>query len=637
MNIFHAAREMWWVLLKSRKGVSLGLLMLIGLSASIPCISGLFQLPVDLNSGPLINSILYRVMNQDQTILAIQTGEIDMAASYFDPVHYESLRNNPDIDIVNASRNGYGHIAINCRDPPLNETVLRQAFAYAFDKTRVTSEIFDGQSREHDSLVPYRNGWCIENQLPYHYYTAQPIIGNQILNDSGKFPFGSNGYRTYNGLPFDIEVAYPADIPSIPVRTYRIAVDALLSLHVNASARPMKYFELLAVLDSHGDYDMAAGGFLNFNNNDVDWLAYQYWSEYADSPSQNPSNFMNETYDRCRDQLLHGVTYEEVYNASYWMQRILHEQVPLVVTDMTIYHQAYRTDRFIGHVPDLGGYITGPWTMRRIHCLDGSYGGMVRVAIAKDPDSFNIFTAESSASEIIFNELYSSLYRYGPDLKPYPDLADKLLIETHDDNSDVQNGHTRFTLDIIQNATWSDGVSLTAQDIAFTFNYLLQSGAPLGSSNPLSGLIAVYAPTAYRVVIEYNTESYWHFSKFAYLPIIPKHIFTPDGGIGYDGWSTWNPVFNPEDAHVTCGPFVFVDYKPNQWYELAWNPLFHYGVDVALHEQSSTTSNSTVPIDGWLDVALLVVSFISATSSVIIPFGIYRIYKKRRTEVDTME
>ncbi|MHA2045366.1 MAG: ABC transporter substrate-binding protein, partial [Candidatus Thorarchaeota archaeon] len=74
---------------------------------------------------------------------------------------------DPDISIFSALRNGYGHITINCRDYPLNISAFRRAFAFAFDKTRVTAEIMDGFSQEHDSLVPYPNSWSIEDDMPY--------------------------------------------------------------------------------------------------------------------------------------------------------------------------------------------------------------------------------------------------------------------------------------------------------------------------------------------------------------------------------------------------------------------------------------------------------------------------------------
>jgi ABC-type transport system substrate-binding protein len=616
-----------------RSAKSIGLLMLIGLAVSFPGISGLFQVPGNLNSGPFINSIIYKVMpRMDQRVLAMQAGEIEMDTNFIDPNLLQYISDDPAISTSQGVRNGYGYYTINCRDWPLNETVLRQAFAYAFNKTRVASVIWDGWSLEHDSLVPYPNSWCVEDQLPYHYYTAQPIVGNQMLNDSGKFPFGLDGYRTYNGQPFDIEIAYIGGEESILIGMYPIAVEALLSLHINATGRPMLKTELSAALDSHGNYDIALGP-ANFYNNDVDWLAYEFWSENANVTGKNPSNFRNETYDRCREQLLHGTTYEEVYNASYWMQMILHEQVPMLVVYEQTYVEIYRIDKFVGQVPDLGRHIADVWTMRKIHRLDGGNGGTVTIAIPQDIDSINIFKAKLSGSLAILSELYSSLYRYGPDSKPYPDLATNYTVETHADNSAVPDGHIRYTIDIVDNATWTDGVPLTANDVAFTYNYAYESYAYGNPTGPLiQDLESAVALTPTRVRVEFNTVSYWHFRYFAYMWIIPEHIFNDVTGIGYNGWNTWNPVFDPESPHVTCGPFVFVDYEPNQWYKLAWNPLFHYRVNESLHQGEVTpTTDSIITANEWF-LSSFMVSFSFSAVTVVILFVVCNNYRHRKSE-----
>ena len=283
--------------------------------------------PADLNVGPYVDTLVYKVIaNQDQRILALQAGEIEMDNSFFDPVYLPQLAADPDIDIFSALRNGYGHITINCRDAPLNESVLRRAFAFAFDKTAVTVDIMDGFSQEHDSLVPFPNPWCVEDQFTAHYYTDQSIIGNQILDDSGDFPMGAE-YRTYKGTPFDIEIEYSSSSPEIAGGTAQIGVDALRRLGINAQTRAADFNEYISRLDSHGDYDMVFYAF-NYYSNDVDWLAREYWSDVADVEYQNPTNFANATYDSYRNDLLYGTTYEIVYAAAAEMQKILQYNVP---------------------------------------------------------------------------------------------------------------------------------------------------------------------------------------------------------------------------------------------------------------------------------------------------------------------
>lgn len=527
----------------------------------------------DLSTGPYVDKLSFKVIpNGDQRVLAIQAGEIEMDSAFFDPVHLPTLDANPDVDIFSAMRNGYDHITINCEKYPLSVSTFRRAFAFAFDKTRVTAEIMDGFSREHDSLVPYTSGWSIEDELDWHYYTNQADIGNQILNDSGFDIDPVTGYRLApDGSPFSVIIYYRATSPEIQGGVAIIAQDTLRSLHVNADVYGYELSEFNDIFDS--DYDMVFGS-TNFHNTDVQWLGYEYWSDPGNMMLNNPSNFKNETYDNWRNQLLHGTTYEEVFEASAEMQKILHYNVPRLVVAANTYMQWYRNDQFKGHVEDLTRYISGPWTMRNIRLISDAFGGIVTIGIAEDCDTFNIFVKNHG---IILDNLYSSLYQRDPNQHPIGDLGYNLVIETHSDDSAVPYGHTRFTMDIIENATWSDGVPLTAEDVAFTFNYILESGR---FGNPmiqnLEGLQSAVSLGPYRIRFEFDTESYWYFNNFAYMKIVPEHIFNNNDGIGYEGWSTWNPVIDPDSPHVTSGPFILTDIEPTQNYELTQNPKYHW-------------------------------------------------------------
>jgi ABC-type transport system substrate-binding protein len=548
------------------------------------------DVPSDLNVGPYVDRLVFKTIGTD-VVLEMLAGEVDLMTRFVGGEDLPQLEADPDIAIFSALRNGYGHITINCRDYPLNISGFRRAFAYAFDKTRVTVEIQDGFSQEHDSLVPYTCSWCIEDEMPYHYYTAQTGIGNQILDNLGFEIDPMTGWRNApDGNPFSITIEYASSSPEVAGGTAQIGVDALNSLHVNAHTRAADFYEYISRLDSHGDYDMIFYAF-QFSFDEVDWLAYDYWSEYADEPYRNACNFANETYDSWRDQLLHSTDYEEVHEAATQMQLILQENVPRLVVYMNTYFQPYRTDVFTGHVEDMGRYISGPWTLRKMRRIDGTPGGTVRIA-ASDPETFNVFSASTTFAWAIMTNLWPQLYRKGPDQRPWPDLAEKLVVQTHADNPDVPIGHTRFTVDIIQNATWTDGTPITAEDIAFTFTYGLESAA-YGNPAVYPDLEAAYAISPYRVIIEFNTESYWHLSNFAYEAIIPKHIFNDVDGIGYAGWATWNPIFDPTEPHVTCGPFTLTDVQVGEFYELTANPDFHYFPPYPVTDSTTNTNSST--------------------------------------------
>jgi len=531
----------------------------------------------EVNSGPFVDTVVYSVITgQDQRVLAIQADEIDIIARTISPTHRETLQETEGVSLAWTLRNGYGHFTFNCQKYPFNISAFRRAFAYALNKTRITYDIFDGESQEHDSVVPYVSGWCIEDELPYNYYAAQVALGNQILDNEGFTPDTYLGWRNNpDGSYLNVTIYYPSEAPFIAGNTAQIGVDALNDLGIDAIAMALPFSNIISGVFNNMDFDMVFYAY-DFQNDDVDWLADEFWGELANVPYENPCNFRNATFDSWRDQLLYGTTYEEVYEAAAAMQLILHENVPLVVAYQNIFMQAYRHDSLTGVIEDVVRGIEGTWTLRKVRNTQYPYD-TVRIAIAEEPDSFNFYVESNSFAKTILAELWPSLYLRGPDLQPTMYLAENLITETHVDNPAVKSGRTRFTIDIVQNAKWNDGTPITAGDVVFTFKYLVESGAfgnPAGSG--LANLVAVYAPSSYRAVLEFESETYWHFSKFAYQYIIPRHIFNDETGIGYEHWNLWEPDFLNQSLNYGSGPFKVSDYVAGEFLELEANPEFWY-------------------------------------------------------------
>ncbi|MFW9962157.1 MAG: ABC transporter substrate-binding protein [Candidatus Sifarchaeia archaeon] len=601
-----------------------------------PALSGaqpVFSL-VDLNVGPNAEKVVFKVIaTEDNMILAMQSGAVDLHDSFIEPTTIPIFDADPNIEVSeNVLRNAYGHIVMNNAKSPMNWTAFRRAFAFAFDKTRVQSEVFQGLSQLHDSLVVYTNDlFTIEDDLPYHYYLPEVERGNQLLNDSG-FGFDPvTGYRTDpNGNPIHIEVAYSPSSQAIAGGTAQIGVDALRALHVSAETNQEDFNTYSSNLDQHGDYDMIFYATI-FYGKTLNYLVQRYGSEYADVPYQNPSNFRNETIDRILDDIQNARTYEEAFAACAEFQLEMQYLVPILITYENFYLQGYRTDRFKGHLVDRGRYLNSKWNLQKLINLDDSYGGTINLRIGQEPDTFNIFTSNSGYTSNIVSTMYSLLYDFGPDLDPYPVLAESYTEETHADNPNVPAGHHRFTFNVIQNATWSDGTPFTAEDVAFTFTYLqetLSLGNPSGATLADANLVAAYAPSPYQVVVEFGTESYWNFGVAAYNYIIPKHIFEPGAGIGYEGWNTWNPANNPEDPFVTLGPYKFNDFEAGEFYEVIIDPNWAYLPEDRFATPTTSTTPTGGPTEPVFDATLAIVAGAVGAAVVILVGGFVLLRQK---------
>jgi ABC-type transport system substrate-binding protein len=582
-----------------------------------PLLGEAVAVPGGLKNGPYIDKLVFRVMTgEDQQVLSLLNDEIDIIDQQLDPVFLPQFEGVDYIDVENVQRNGYGYLTINCAKYPFNITAFRRAIAFAMDKERISDDIWEGLASPLDSCVPAVNPFSIEGQLPYTYYEADTVTANALLNAAGFLDDDEDGVREApDGSDFDVTIECSQD-SNIALQCGQVMAECLVGIGIDAEAIPTDFYEYLNRLYFHGDYDIVFLG-SGFNNFDVDWLAYEFWSEYADEPYWNFPNFRNSSYDSWRDQLLHATSYDEVYEAAIEMQRIWVYECPMVICYENLLLSAYRVDDFEGFVNSPIDGVPGFWTNYKVHKIDGTQGGTYRWCNSEDIDTFNFMATSSAYSQNILNMLYDSLVTIGPDGHDVPWLAESWVIETHADNPAVPDGHTRITFNIIENATWSDGTPLTALDVAYTLNfYQAAPGNQYGSD--LDDLTAAYAPTTYTAVVEFATESYWHLHVVGYKPIIPAHVFT---NIGADNWQTWNP--DPTEDYVTSGPFNVSEYVQGEFVELTRNPNWFYAPQWPTTSTSTTTTTTTTT-----DFTLALVAG-AVGAAVVILVGAYVVMKRR--------
>ena len=131
-----------------------------------------------------------------------------------------------------------------------------------------------------------------------------------------------------------------------------------------------------------------------------------------------------------------------------------------------------------------------------------------------NPDSLNPFTATTQAAYEILNLNYDLLTKVDPATwKPAPSLARSW--ETSADGK-------VWTFHLVHNATWQDGVALTARDVAFTFNYIIDNkmGNFLTYTEFIQKAVAVDDYTVQIICSQpkANMLGLW-------IPILPQHLW----------------------------------------------------------------------------------------------------------------
>ncbi|GDY28495.1 peptide ABC transporter substrate-binding protein [Gandjariella thermophila] len=201
--------------------------------------------------------------------------------------------------------------------------------------------------------------------------------------------------------------------------------------------------------------------------------------------------------------------------------------------------------------------VTAPTGQPPAHAEQGA---ALRVALTTDVDSLNPFLATLAASTELGRLMYEFLTTYSAkDQSPVPALAERWT--TAPDN-------LTWTFTIRSGAVWSDGVPITARDVAYTFNLMLTNPvARTANGNFVANFDSVSAPDDRTVLIRTKTPQATMLALD--VPIVPEHVWSKVTDLaGYANDTT--PV-------VGSGPFVLADYKPNQYIKLTANKKYWRG------------------------------------------------------------
>jgi peptide/nickel transport system substrate-binding protein len=195
-----------------------------------------------------------------------------------------------------------------------------------------------------------------------------------------------------------------------------------------------------------------------------------------------------------------------------------------------------------------------------------------RIGLQSDVDNMNPFSTYNTIPWECFRVGYNFLTWYDADYKPAPDLADPVPSV---ENGGVTEGGRVWTFHLRANVKWSDGVPLTARDVAFTYNLILRQKLSMYLSY-FTGVTKVEAPDDATVVITSAQPN--AVMTALYVPILPEHI-----------WSKV-PVAKIESfanvPMVGSGPFQVSEVQNGKFVKMVRNPYYKdgFGVEPAVDE-----------------------------------------------------
>ena len=194
-----------------------------------------------------------------------------------------------------------------------------------------------------------------------------------------------------------------------------------------------------------------------------------------------------------------------------------------------------------------------------------SAGQTLRVEADTAFSTFNPFLAYFNADLNVIGNIYPALTTINEQGQPAPYLATSWS---------VSPDKLSWTFKIRSGLKWSDGVPITAQDAAWTFNLIMHNSAAATANGALvANFASVTAPNATTLVIttkQPEANMLYVSNPITGIAIVPQHIWTKDvPKLG----SFKNMTF----PVVGYGPWTATGYVPNQYATLTANQNFFMG------------------------------------------------------------
>ncbi|MGE5583701.1 MAG: extracellular solute-binding protein [Bacillota bacterium] len=178
-------------------------------------------------------------------------------------------------------------------------------------------------------------------------------------------------------------------------------------------------------------------------------------------------------------------------------------------------------------------------------------GGQLNLHTSEFPKSFNAFTTNTADATAVFNLVYDTLMELHPTTIKYQPLIAK--------SWEISADKKTFTFKIDPRAKWADGKGVTADDVKFSYDVIMNP------KNMTSVLRLYFSRFNEPVVLDKYTIKFTaktvHFKNLEMLSglnILPKHLFA-----GKD----FNKAFNMS-LPAGSGPYVLSEVKEGRYFVL---------------------------------------------------------------------
>ncbi|MBI3595485.1 MAG: peptide-binding protein [Nitrospirae bacterium] len=181
----------------------------------------------------------------------------------------------------------------------------------------------------------------------------------------------------------------------------------------------------------------------------------------------------------------------------------------------------------------------------------------ISVGSIADAQKLSPILASDGASAEISGWIFNGLVKYDPDLMLVPDLA-----ETFEASPDCK----KVSFHLRKGVKWHDGKELTAEDLLFTYEKIIDPKVATPYSGGFDKVNQVKIVNPYQIEVTYKESFAPGLANWG-MGIIPKHLLV--------GKDLQTDSFNQHP--VGTGPYRFKEWVPQQKIVLTSNPAYFEG------------------------------------------------------------
>ncbi len=266
---------------------------------------------------PAVKSIRVKIVPDNSTRDAeFRKGSADLGINLdLDPVTVESLKKAEGVKVLQTDGTNLAHIGINTTDPLLKDVKIRQAIAYAIDRDALIKDLFLGQAKPANSILPV-NQWAYNPNVTIYNHNLEKA--KQLLDEAGKKQTGDQPR---------FKLTLKLSPLSISKKVGEVMQEQLRKVGID--------LQLLSLENQKLTQDITEGNFQLYyrqivgGNQSTDIFKFAYHSKSMPPNGQNRMRYNNPKLDKLIDDAMVAPMdkRKEMYAE---IQKILSDEVPQI-------------------------------------------------------------------------------------------------------------------------------------------------------------------------------------------------------------------------------------------------------------------------------------------------------------------